>query len=301
MLSPERAARWHHDHALPHHRPAPSTVDGRTVAVDVTGPDDGPVVVLFHAAPGSRHFDPDPAATAAAGVRLVTSTGRATAAPIRSPDGTIPTITRFADDAAAVLDELGVTDAVLAGWSAGGRVAAAVAARRPELAAALFIVATPAPDDEVPWVPEEQRQAITMMKRDPAAAVGQMVEMLGAMADPAEVVGSVAAGPADGAALDADDDLRRRLTTMAATAVAQGSIGVAADIVSYTVADWGFDPSSIGAPTTAVYGAADAVVSPAHGEWWAARIPAAELVVVPDAGHLVDHRRLAPGPRRRRG
>ncbi|MET0458491.1 MAG: alpha/beta hydrolase [Ilumatobacteraceae bacterium] len=263
------------------------TVDGRTVVADVTGPDDGPVVVLFHAAPGSRQFDPDPVATAAAGVRLVVvdRPGYGGSDPLAA--GTIPTITRYADDAAAVLDELGVTDAVLAGWSAGGRGAAAVAARRPELAAALLIVATPAPDDEVPWVPEEQRQAITMMKGDPAAAVGQMVEMLGAMADPAEVVASVAAGPADGAVLDGDDDLRQRLIAMAATAVAQGSIGVAADIVSYTVADWGFDPLSIGAPTTAVYGGADPVVSPAHGEWWAAQIPSAELVVVPDAGHLV--------------
>ena len=263
------------------------TVDARAVSVDVTGPDDGPVVVFFHAAPGSRRFDPDPAATAAAGVRLIMFDRPGYGGSDPLADGTIPTVTRFADDAAAVLDELGITDAVLVGWSAGGRIAAAVAARRPELAAALFIVATPAPDEDVPWVPEEQRQAITMMKGDPAAAVGQMVEMLGPMADPAAVAGSVASGPADEAALDADPDLRQRLSTMAATAVAQGSIGVAADIVSYTVADWGFDPSSIGAPTTAVYGDADPVVSPAHGGWWASRIPSVELVVVPDAGHLV--------------
>ena len=62
---------------------------------------------------------------------------------------------------------------------------------------------------------------------------------------------------------------------------------MAADIVSYTVADWGFDPASIGAPTTCLYGAADLLVPPAHGEWWAARIPAAELDVVDGAGHLV--------------
>ena len=175
------------------------TVDGRTVAVDVTGPDDGPVVVLFHAAPGSRHFDPDPVATAAAGVRLITLDRPGYGGSDPLPLDTVPTIDRFADDAVAVLDELGVTDAVLAGWSAGGRIAAAVAARRPELAATAFIIATPAPDDDVPWIPEEQRQAITMMRRDPAAAVGQMVEMLGAMADPTEVVASVAIGPADGA------------------------------------------------------------------------------------------------------
>ena len=62
---------------------------------------------------------------------------------------------------------------------------------------------------------------------------------------------------------------------------------MAADIVSYTVADWGFDPAAIGAPTACVYGDADVVVTPAHGEWWAARIPDATVEVVRDAGHLV--------------
>ena len=57
--------------------------------------------------------------------------------------------------------------------------------------------------------------------------------------------------------------------------------------MSYTVADWGFDPASIGAPTTCVYGAEDVVVPPAHGEWWAGRIPEARVEVVAGAGHLV--------------
>ena len=61
----------------------------------------------------------------------------------------------------------------------------------------------------------------------------------------------------------------------------------AADVVSYTVADWGFDPASIGAATTCVYGGADDLVPPAHGEWWSVRIPEATLEVVDGAGHLV--------------
>ena len=48
--------------------------NGRTVAVHDLTPDapaDAPVVLLCHAAPGSGSFDPDPEATAAAGIRLI--------------------------------------------------------------------------------------------------------------------------------------------------------------------------------------------------------------------------------------
>ena len=45
---------------------------GRTLAFEDTGEPGGRPVVLFHGAPGSRLFSPDPAATAAAGVRLIT-------------------------------------------------------------------------------------------------------------------------------------------------------------------------------------------------------------------------------------
>ena len=51
------------------HRP-----DGRRVVVhDLTpdAPEDAPVVLLSHAAPGSGTFDPEPAETAARGIRLI--------------------------------------------------------------------------------------------------------------------------------------------------------------------------------------------------------------------------------------
>ncbi len=266
--------------------------DGRTVAYDVIGPDDGPVVVLHHAAPGSRRFDPDPAATAAAGVRLVTIDRPGYGGSDPLPGGTVPTIPTYAADAAAVLDHLHVTDAVVAGWSAGGRIAAALAATRPDLATALFLIGAPAPDDDVPWVDDAYRPAIAAMRAAPADAVELMVANLSAAqqggqdaADDATAL--LTAGPADEAVLAADAALRERVIAMLGEAMAQGPIGVAADVVSYTVADWGFDPASIGAPTTCIYGAADRLVPPAHGEWWAARIPEARVEVVDGAGHLV--------------
>jgi pimeloyl-ACP methyl ester carboxylesterase len=247
------------------------------------------VVVLHHSAPGSRRFDPDPAATAAAGVRLVTIDRAGYGGSDPLPAGTVPTIPGYAADAAAVLDHLGVTSAVVAGWSAGGRVAAALAAARPELVASLFLIGTPAPHEDVPWIPSEHEPAIAAMRADPTRAVEVMADALSSAPADGDDDGTalLAGGPADAAALEADPDLRRRVTAMLAEGLRTGPIGVAADIVSYTVADWGFDPASIGASTTGIYGADDLLVPPAHGEWWTTRIPSAALDVVDDAGHLV--------------
>ena len=52
--------------------PAITLGDGRTLAFEDLGAVDGEPVVLFHGAPGSRLFSPDPAATQSAGARLIT-------------------------------------------------------------------------------------------------------------------------------------------------------------------------------------------------------------------------------------
>lgn len=46
------------------------------------------------------------------------------------------------------------------GWSAGGRIALALAARHPDLVRSAALAGTPAPDEEVPWVPDEYRAAL---------------------------------------------------------------------------------------------------------------------------------------------
>ncbi len=50
------------------------------------------------------------------------------------------TVEGFADDVAAVCEQLGVTDAVLVGHSMGGAIVLALAARRPELARAVALL-----------------------------------------------------------------------------------------------------------------------------------------------------------------
>lgn len=263
--------------------------DGRTLAVRETGDPGGRPVVMLHPAPGSRLFDPGPAATAEARVRLigVDRAGYGASSPL--PEGTAPAIAGHADDTAAALAALGVDDVAAVGWSAGGRVALALAARHPRLVRSVAIVATPAPHEDVPWIPDEHLGMLDRLRDDPGRATSALTAVFAEMAEapPAAAVGMVSAGPADEATLAADADGRVRLEAMVAESLAQGAVGMAADIVSYTVVPWGVDPAAVGARTTAFYGEADVMVPPAHGAWYAARVPGSELRSVPGAGHLV--------------
>jgi pimeloyl-ACP methyl ester carboxylesterase len=264
--------------------------DGRTLAVGETGdPGSGRVIVFCHPAPGSRVLDPDPAATAAAGVRLITvdRPGYGESSPLAA--GTVPAIPTSASDIVAALDHLGVDEVGAAGWSAGGRVALALAAAQPERVRAVAVVATPAPHEAVPWIPEEHVVMLESLRPDLPSATDRLAEALAGLAQmpPAAAVGQVSGGPQDEAALAAEPGRRARLEAMMAAAHAQGAAGIAADIVSYTLVDWGIDFGALVAPTTLVYGANDQVTGPAHGEWYRSREPHAQLRVVPDAGHLV--------------
>ena len=266
---------------------------GRTVAVhDLTpnAPADAPVVLLCHSAPGSGSFDPDPAATAVAGVRLISvdRPGYGGSAPVK--DG-FATIGLAADDAAAVLANLlpaGATAGV-AGWSAGGRIALALTARHPELVGRVGVIAAPAPDEEVPWYGDENRAMVDALRGlPPAEATARLTAVFEGML----------AGAGDGALLglagvaDADADVltapvRERLRAMLSAATAQGVTGMVADLAGYTLGDWGFRPSQVAADVLLAYGADDERVPPAHGEWYRDRLPSAQLQLWPGVGHLV--------------
>jgi pimeloyl-ACP methyl ester carboxylesterase len=151
---------------------------GRTVAVRrVADGGSGRTVVFCHPAPGAGTLDPDPEATHGRGITLlaVDRPGYGASEPVA--DGEWATVASAADDVADVLDHLGggtggpVGPVGVAGWSAGGRVALALAARRPDLVDRVVVIATPAPDDQVPWVPEEHRQGMAAMSDLPPAAV----------------------------------------------------------------------------------------------------------------------------------
>jgi pimeloyl-ACP methyl ester carboxylesterase len=167
-------------------------------------------------------------------------------------------------------------------------VALALGARHPALVRAVALVATPAPHEDVPWIPDEYIAMMDALRADLPGATGALTGVFAELAaDPAAAVDDVAVGPADEAALAADPSRRRRLDAMLTEAFAPGAAGLAADIVSYTLVPWGFDPMSVGAPTSGFYGAEDTHVTPAHGDWYAERVPDADLRIVPGIAHLV--------------
>src|SRR5918992_5501026 len=139
---------------------------GRRVAVHLTSTRalwpaaEERLVVLCHSAPGAGCFDPDPAQTKASKVTLLSVDRPGYGRSDGVPAGRWATVGSAADDIAAALDALHVEGVGVAGWSAGGRVALALAARRPDLVDRVAVAATPAPDEEVPWIDPEQRDLL---------------------------------------------------------------------------------------------------------------------------------------------
>jgi pimeloyl-ACP methyl ester carboxylesterase len=266
---------------------------GRRVAVRDLTPDaraDAPVVLFCHIAPGSGEFDPDPEVTAAHGVRLITldRPGYGGSDPAGDEFASVGLVT---GDAVAVLEDVldpGATAGVI-GWSAGGRVALSVAACRPDLVSRVTVIGTPAPDDQVSWIPEENKAAIEALRGASAAdahaaftaAMGPMVESL-AGDDRFAVLG---VSDAD-AAVVARPGVADRLRRMVDETFAQGATGMVEDVAGYTLQPWGFEPSDVAADVLLGYGADDLLGEP-HGRWWQQALPKARLEMVPDVGHMV--------------
>jgi pimeloyl-ACP methyl ester carboxylesterase len=275
--------------------------DGRRIGLTAFGDPVAQRIVLFcHPAPGSGGFDPDPAVTSAWGVHVVSvdRPGYGSSTPI--PDERRPAISRWADDLAEYIEfvveqarETGRTPlhrVGVVGWSAGGRVALALAAQHPGLIDRVAVVATPAPDSAVRWIPPEfARTNAELLQQSIPAAKQRLREMLRAQVpDGIAGVDLVAQGEADRALLERPG-LEGRLRRMLQHAYDQGTVGLADDLLSYAGEDWGFDLDAVRAPVLLVYGAKDPVVTSAHGRWYRKHLPNASprLVVVPRAGHLV--------------
>ena len=190
------------------------------------------------------------------------------------------TVASAAADVAAIADALGIGRFAVLGHSGGGPHALACAALLPERVIAAVSVSAPAPFDAdgldwfAGWSP-----GIAAENR--AAAGGRAaLEAHWAEAEP-EDMGAFFT-EADMAALGGSWSW---LAGVAGQAIEQGSEGYLEDTLA-AVRPWGFRPDAIRVPVLIMHGAKDKMVPCAHGEWLAARCPAAESRIVPDAGHI---------------
>lgn len=265
---------------------------GRKVAVHrLAEGQSGRTVVLCHAAPGAGAFDPDPEQTAQRDVTLmaIDRPGYGQSPPVASTQWA--TVGSAADDIAEVLDQTTDEPVGVAGWSAGGRVALALAARHPHMVDRVAVIATPAPNEEVPWIPEEQQAGLDQLKgMTPSEVRTVMLEQFAPLvpegSDMSQALGLLGTSDADQAVLDRPGT-RERLTAMLEAAFVQGAIGLIDDLAGYTLQPWEFDCSEVQAKVLLQYGGADPVAGAAHGQWWQSRLPSARLEMTPKAGHLV--------------
>src|SRR5215469_4425444 len=190
------------------------------------------------------------------------------------------TVASAAADVAATADALGIGRFAVLGHSGGGPHALACAALLPERVIAAVSVSAPAPFDAggldwfAGWSP-----GITAENQ--AATGGRAaLEAHWAEAEP-EDMGAFFT-EADMAALGGSWSW---LAGVVGQAMEQGNEGYLEDTLA-SVQPWGFRPDAIPVPVLIMHGAKDKMVPCAHGEWLAARCPAAEFRIVPDAAHI---------------
>jgi pimeloyl-ACP methyl ester carboxylesterase len=257
--------------------------NGRRIGVAEFGSPDGPAVVLLHRSPGSRLLDPDPAATAAAGVRLVCvdRPGYGATDPVLAP-----TRAAAADDLEVVVAALGLDDVALVGWSGGGQFAVEAAARAGVRARSLTLLATPGPYYEVPWaMPPELVELCDRVPEDPAAGLGAVKDAMAWFAQAPEAAALGDPSPADAAARERPG-VADALVAMTVEAARQGAEGMAFDIVAGSLRD-SFPFDEIDVAVDLFGGDADLNVGLEHLDWWAARLSGAERHVLADTGHLL--------------
>jgi pimeloyl-ACP methyl ester carboxylesterase len=260
--------------------------DGRVIAVEVVGDQDATPVLVCHGLADSRLAAQwlRPAAQEL-GLRLI--------APDRPGIGgsdprRLSQVADWAEDAAVVLDALHIDSAAVLGGSGGGPFAAACAARMPGRVRSLMLVAALGqPDWPIRGMAPAEQLSLTLARHAPEFA-GWSLDRLAALARRRPQaflrLAATAQPDADIRALQ-DPGMRESFLTSYIEAFRRGSFGVAQDLRVLT-RPWGFDVSSVKAPTWVVHGDADTTVPVQHARLYAEAIPGAQLQIYPGDGHF---------------
>lgn len=268
--------------------------DGRDLAFTEWGVPDGRPVMCFHGTPGCRLWNPDEAATTAAGVRLIIPDRPGIG---RSDPNEGWTLADWPKDVDALADALDIPTLAIVGVSAGGTPAAACAALIPgRLSGVAFVVSSSLasynwaerPGIENDWTPED-REEFEIAKTDPAAAASLAARHF-----------AEAEGPIEGLAASIRKDLEAaegdrwfyedsaRVAVFDAHVIEwarQGYEAIGWEFIK-VYQPWGFRLADITLPVTIYHGAQDPWVRREQIDWQAKTIPNSSVVVWTDGGHL---------------
>lgn len=270
--------------------------DGRQAQYWRGGAEDGPVVFFLHGCPDTRHaaYAGD-AAARRTGVRLVAVNRPGYGMSDAAESGRLS----VADDVAAVADQFGIERYAVLGMSIGGPYALACAVRHPQRVTAVGVVASPAIVPELD--PPVHRDDLSSEKQQYFAdlarwSIEESVEQIRPEFE--AYVESLAPGDPDDVALarrftavlsPADAEIMSRRTPQEIADSTREALTNTAGYLrdaAISFRHWDFRPEELTCPSTFWYGELDANASVRNGEWFAANIPGAKLVVREGASHL---------------
>lgn len=269
------------------------TSDGRTLAYEQAGDPAGIPVFMLHGTPGCRLSGrhPEPEKVRDAGLRVITYDRPGYGASTRRHGRTVADCVQ---DIATIADELELERFFLTGASGGGPHALAAAALLPERLIRVECNVGVAPYDapgldyfegmdpenvkESGWALEGEEKLVPELERTAQKALDQIDE------DPAALLSDFDLAEADRAVL-AQQAVQETMRVSFREALAQGVCGWVDDDLAI-VKPWGFEVGETRAPVQIRYGVRDVLVPVGHGEWLAAHVPDATVVVDDAAGHM---------------
>ncbi len=278
---------------LSHLQAASTIAETRAGKIEFVRAGDGPVVLVFHGAPGG--FDQAMlygSALAEAGFQVL--------APSRpgyllTPLSAGLTPEQQADAMLALLDSLGISSVAALGVSLGAPAAIEFARRHPDRTWALVLVSAVTkkllPDPKAPPLPEVLNKSLTgdmgswaleeTAFRNPAKALGWAFDLAQA-GDPAARESWIQAVLKNPGQIDWFQNLTGTITP-----ISSRESGLRNDMLQLrSLADVPYEKLSV--PTLLVHGTADSWLPLAGAQAIQKRMPKAELLAIPNTGHLLE-------------
>ncbi|GCE27852.1 alpha/beta hydrolase [Dictyobacter alpinus] len=179
----------------------------------------------------------------------------------------ISTMDLFADDLAALMDALGMQQAVLCGLSMGGYAAFAFYHKYPHRVGGLILADTQAGADNEEVRATREKVALMAVQQGPDAVADLQLPRL--------ITASTRANMPE-----VETRIRQMILAAQPSGIAAAARGMA------TRADFTAMLDTITCPTLVIAGEHDLPTPPAVAQAYAQRIPGAQFAVIPGAGHL---------------
>ena len=261
--------------------------DGRTLAWCEYGPVDGRPLLQFQGTPGSRYArHPHEDAYDRLNVRVCMFDRPGYGASSRLPGRGISVV---ADDAAQLLDHLGLDAVPAIGRSGGGPHVLAFAARHPDRvrAATVVVGAAPLEEDDLGGLIPTNRDGWYAARESWQAVYDLLAPQREAiLADPLAGIRAVmGAAPASDQAVMDDPDFQRVFVESSTEAFRPGAEGWADEGMALSL-PWDFDPVDVRCSVTWWHGEHDANAPIAAVRRLLTEMPDVDLRVWSEAGHL---------------